>query len=52
VAGVGLAVGVGVGEGLAPGVGVGLAFGTGKLLAPVKNENVVADSEVTVGVNK
>lgn len=50
-AGLGTGVGEGVGVGDAPGVGVGVAFGTGMLLAPVKNDNAVADSAVTMGVN-
>ena len=48
VAGVGLGLGVGVGVGL----GLGLALGTGKLLAPVKNDNNADNSVVTVGVNR
>ena len=50
-AGLGTGVGDGVGVGDALGVGVGVAFGTGILLAPVKNDNAADDSAVTMGVN-
>jgi len=48
--GLGVGVGVGVAVGEALGVGVGVAFGTGMLLAPVKNDKAAADSAVTIGV--
>jgi hypothetical protein len=50
VAGVGL--GVGVGEGVGVGLAVGDELGTGKLLAPVKNDKTSVDSTVTVGVSR
>jgi hypothetical protein len=49
--GLGVGVGVGVAVGEALGVGVGVAFGTGMLLAPVKNDNAADDSAVMIGVS-